>query len=257
MIFQFAVIALTSQSATPVAELLDQAGFVLTYEHPGEDHRSLSFKQGNTGARLDIQWRPMKAGNTPEDALKSWKFNSARWDNPPLEMPSKLPVAGIVLDGTRGTSKYINFATRPAVGRVYLQGKITQVSGQPTYSGINAETAPKLLEGLVRWIIATESGAKFTPGNITADGHTYQAFKDASGKWHIDAKAWAERHGWTYSENFTEGRIQFTTPLGNFLLPLGSEKVKLGDTWHTLPLLISARDRRILLSPEARQLASQ
>lgn len=65
---------------------------------------------------------------------------------------------------------YIRFATRPVVGRVYFEGKITQVIGQPTYSGIDAETAPKLLEGLVRWIIATESGAKFTAGSISLNG---------------------------------------------------------------------------------------
>lgn len=242
--------------SAPIAAVLDSAGFA--YAHGEKRNEDVSiFFVNSAKESLHLGWMPLPSSKTPEDILEFWRRTSATWVDPVLEMPSRLPISGIVLDGTAGSSdKFISFATQPAAGRVYLEGKITQVNGRHIFAGV-AESATKMLEGLVRWIIATESGAKFTPGNITADGDTYQAFKDAAGKWHIDAKAWAERHGWTYNENFTEGRIQFTTPRGNFLLPLGSEKVKLGETWHTLPLLVSARDRRILLSPEARQLASQ
>ncbi len=256
MIIAIASILSLSPIADPVAAILDTFEFSYAYGDTTEIESNFSYRNASTGTSIRLRWSPLPSNKSPEDILEFWRRTHGTWDFV-HEMPSKLPISGIVLDGTAGSSdKYISFGTRPATGRVYLHAKITKVNGRPSYSGVD-ESAPKLLEGLVRWIIATESGAKFTPGNITADGHTYQAFKDAAGKWHVDAKAWAERHGWSYTENFKEGRIQFTTPRGNFLLPLGSEKVKLGSTWHTLPLLISARDRRILLSPEARQLASQ
>lgn len=253
-----------SQVSDPVDALLRSKGFLPErVSYSNSQHDSWRSTYGNKARRGSVRFSVSKSSEVSagqsvrriDDSLgRSLDFERRASNGTTGNgLASNLPL-GIQLRAFRGNgSSQVNAFSDMVSVRVDIGFGGRMTSGVTRFETADPPHDQLLIEGVARWVLATETAKYLVRTPTSVAGRSYGGFKHPQGQMQIPAREWAQNSGYSMQVNDEAGRAYLSGPGGSILIPLGSDKVKVNGNWLVIDGVVAADKSEPLLPVSAIQ----